>query len=117
MSEEKIPYLVENKERDTFTIYVKGTKPYLDLQQENKQLKEEKDTLYNALITTRTKNNNDKARYRRKAKRYRNILTELEKWINSYIPLLDAGDIVEESSQDTLKEVLDKIQELKEKYK
>ena len=42
MSEEdKIPYLVENKERDTFTIYVKGTKPYLDLQQENKQLKEE----------------------------------------------------------------------------
>lgn len=41
MSEEdKIPYLVENKERDTFTIYVKGTKPYLDLQQENKQLKD-----------------------------------------------------------------------------
>ena len=29
----KIPYLVENKERDTFTIYVKGTKPYLELQQ------------------------------------------------------------------------------------
>ena len=45
------------------------------------------------------------------------ILTELEEWINSYIPLLDAGDIVEESSQDTLKEVLDKIQELKKKYK
>lgn len=32
MSEEKIPYLVENKERDTFIIYVKGTKPYLELQ-------------------------------------------------------------------------------------
>ena len=33
MNEEKIPYLVENETRDTFTIYVKGTKPYLELQQ------------------------------------------------------------------------------------
>ncbi len=30
--EEKMPYFIENKERDTFTIYVKGTKPYIDLQ-------------------------------------------------------------------------------------
>ena len=33
MKEKQIPYMVENKERDTFTIYVKGTKPYLELQQ------------------------------------------------------------------------------------
>lgn len=33
MKEDKIPYLVENKERDTFTFYIKGTKPYLELQQ------------------------------------------------------------------------------------
>lgn len=59
------------------------------------------------------KNKNEQKEHRKSTK----ILTELEEWINSYIPLLDAGDIVEESSQDTLKEVLDKIQELKKKYK
>lgn len=31
--EEKTPYLMVNENGDTFTIYVKGTKPYLDLQQ------------------------------------------------------------------------------------
>ena len=38
MNKEKIPYLVENKERDTFTFYVKGTKPYLDLEKKLNQL-------------------------------------------------------------------------------
>lgn len=38
--EEKMPYLIENKERDTFTIYVKGTKPYLDLQKRNQELED-----------------------------------------------------------------------------
>lgn len=36
--EEKTPYLVENKERDTFTFYVKGTKPYIELQEQITQL-------------------------------------------------------------------------------
>lgn len=30
--EEREPYLVESKENDKFTINVKGTKPYVDLQ-------------------------------------------------------------------------------------
>lgn len=55
-------YQLEQQNKETLKIY------YANLEQENKQLKEEKDTLYNALITTRTKYNNDKARYRRKAK-------------------------------------------------
>ena len=38
MNKEKTPYLIENKERDTFTFYVKGTKPYLDLEKEVDQL-------------------------------------------------------------------------------
>ena len=38
MNKEKTPYLIENKERDTFTFYVKGTKPYLDLEKEIDQL-------------------------------------------------------------------------------
>ena len=33
MSKEQIPYMVENEDRDTFTFYIKGTKPYLELQQ------------------------------------------------------------------------------------
>ena len=41
-----------------------------------------------------------------------NIIDELEKWLKHYIPLLEAGDIVEETTQDTLKEVLDKLNEL-----
>ena len=36
--EEKTPYLVENEERDTFTFYVKGTKPYIELKQQITQL-------------------------------------------------------------------------------
>lgn len=32
MNKEKTPYLIENKERDTFTIYIKGTKPYIEQQ-------------------------------------------------------------------------------------
>ena len=38
MNKEKTPYLIENKERDTFTFYVKGTKPYLDLEKRLDQL-------------------------------------------------------------------------------
>lgn len=38
MNKEKTPYLIENKERDTFTFYVKGTKPYLDLEKKVDQL-------------------------------------------------------------------------------
>lgn len=38
MNKEKTPYLIENKERDTFTFYVKGTKPYLDLEKEKDRL-------------------------------------------------------------------------------
>jgi hypothetical protein len=45
--------------------------------------------------------------------RLNNIIDGLEKWLKHYIPLLEAGDIVEETTQDTLKEVLDKLNELK----
>lgn len=44
--------------------------------------------------------------------RLNNIIDELEKWLKHYIPLLEAGGIVEETTQDTLKEVLDKLNEL-----
>ena len=54
--EEKMPYLIENKERDTFTFYVKGTKPYLDLQQRiDKAIEKlEEIELYDEYITIHT---------------------------------------------------------------
>ena len=42
------------------------------------------------------------------------VVDELEKWLEEYIPLLEAGDICDETTQDTLKEVLDKLKALKE---
>lgn len=50
-----------------------------------KELQQEKDTLYSALIATRTKYNNDKARYRRKAKRYKQIIDRAIEYVE---PLL-----------------------------
>lgn len=41
MIEENKPFLIINKEYDEIQINIKHTKPYLNLQQENKQLKEE----------------------------------------------------------------------------
>lgn len=89
---------------------------------ENAELREEKDGLYNALIITRTKYNNDKARYRRKAKRYKSILTELEEWLkeNAGICRLNQKYITNQIyglKEDTYYRCLNKIQELKEKYK
>lgn len=40
MSEENKPYLIINKEQDEIQINIKHTKPYIALEQENKQLKE-----------------------------------------------------------------------------
>ena len=83
-------------------------------------MQKEKDTLYNALITTRTKYNNDKARYRRKAKRYRSILTELEEWTKSeYDRYYNDKENLVFSNVEVIDfgRVLDKIQKLKEKYK
>lgn len=74
-------------------------------------LQKEKDTLYNALIITRTKYNNDKARYRRKAKRYRSILSELEKWLKEQ----GNNGIDEWGNHYTV--CLYKLNKLKEKYK
>lgn len=87
-------------------VICEKNKEITNLQQENKQLKEEikwyeKENKHNQEIIVKDTS----------------ILTELEEWLKDYIPMLDAGDIVEESSQDTLKEVLEKIQKLKEKYK
>ena len=42
-----------------------------ELNEEIKKIKKERDTLINCLVTARTKYNNDKARYRKKAKTYR----------------------------------------------
>lgn len=83
----------------------KSTLEYIHkLQQENKELNRMceiySQSLYNADLT-----------------KMKNILTELEEWLKDYIPMLETGDMIEEATQDTLKEVLDKIQELKEKYK
>ena len=89
--------------------------PTYNLQKENEQLKEEKDSLYNALITTRTKYNNDKARYRRKAKRYKSILTELEEWLKEDRQICINQEL--DISKETDELILNKIQELKEKYK
>ena len=58
MNKEKIPYLVENKERDTFTFYVKGTKPYLDLEKKLDQLTNNWNELEEWVIDYRTNMDN-----------------------------------------------------------
>lgn len=45
--------------------------------------------------------------------RLNNIINELEKWLEDYIKLFDKPDILEEQTCEDLKEVLDKLQELK----
>ena len=45
--------------------------------------------------------------------RLNNIIDELKKWLKHNISLLEAGDMYDEASQDTLKEVLDKLNELR----
>ena len=82
MNKEKTPYLIENKERDTFTFYVKGTKPYLDLEKRLDQLT--------------------------------NSWNELEEWLKSYIALIENPDTLEEQTLEDLKEILDKMNEIKE---
>lgn len=42
-----------------------------------------------------------------------NIINELEKWLKNYIDLLKEPDKYEEQTLEDLKEVLDKLQELK----
>lgn len=42
-----------------------------------------------------------------------NIIKELEKWLKDYIKLFDKPDMLEEQTLEVLKEVLDKLQELK----
>ena len=45
--------------------------------------------------------------------RLNNIINELEKWLVDYIKLFDEPDMLEEQTCEALKEVLDKLQELK----
>ena len=54
--------------------------------------------------------NLDKAK---EIERLNNIINELEKWLEDYIKLFDEPDMLEEQTCEDLKEVLDKLQELK----
>lgn len=45
--------------------------------------------------------------------RLNNIINEFEKWLEEYISLLEEPDIYEEQTREDLKEVLDKLKELK----
>ena len=45
--------------------------------------------------------------------RLNNIINELEKWLEDYIKLFDDPDMLEEQTCEDLKEVLNKLQELK----
>ena len=45
-----------------------------------------------------------------------NNWNELEEWLKSYISLIENPDTLEEQTLEDLKEVLDKMKELKEQY-
>ena len=52
--------------------------------------------------------------------KYKKILTELEEWLKSYLYMLNGitdKDIYEEQQLGDFADFMDKIQELKEKYK
>ena len=83
-----------------FEITTLNTYKYL-LQQENKQLKEEIEEYKRIEQKDLEAFNN-----------YDSILTELEEWLNKIIEITANLD-----EKGTCKNVLDKIQELKEKYK
>jgi len=78
-------------------------------------LKEKSQALLGALYLVKHKHNNDKAKYRRKYKRYRNIVNDLEKYLedklkNSYGHIdgkLTTGEYIE------LQLVLNRLQELR----
>lgn len=78
------------------------------LQHENKELKEQNATLMTCLTSSRRKYNNDKARYRRKAKGYRTILKQLESWLKE-----ELKEEMMMEKHETLYEVLDKLKELR----
>lgn len=84
-------------------------------------------SLQYALCAVREKWNNDKARYRRKAKKYRFILKELDKFIEEeknrlvrecsqiYEDSLGKTHLVSEDIYNELTKISNKIQEFKEK--
>ncbi len=97
--------------------------------EENKELKKTNASLQNSLSLSRQKYNNDKARYRRKYKSERRVLTEFEKWLEEKklqkeIPQhsnslfvqanLNYCPCVLNQNNNTFDECLDKLQELKE---
>ena len=73
---------------------------------ENEKLKQAlKDTIESSkIIENEQKEENE---------RLNNIINELEKWLKDYIKLFDKPDMLEEQTLEDLKEVLDKLQELK----
>ena len=119
-----IPNFNPNKwNREKIIDYVIGEQPLTDqqleflnyveqLQQENKEFKRLKDSLLNALCLSRKKYKNDKQRYRRKYKKEHNILIKFEKWLKEQI--IYYKDNYPGEDHGVYKDVLDKLQELKE---
>lgn len=107
-------YLLEHNECDDIVEY------FDQLQQKNKELKKINTSLQIALSITQQKYNNDKARYRRKYQKNRHIIKEFEKWLeeeinNRKISYEEPLSGIPMTIVDTLKECLDKLQEIKEK--
>ena len=96
MNEEEIRHLSQSY----YDIHQK----YDKLQQENEQLKTQNDTLMSALILTRQKYKNDKARYRRKAKDYRKRMNRVITFANS--KFLAQGGATSYDWNDLLTEIL-----------
>ena len=81
---------------------------------EYKDLKKRFNALQYALCAVREKWNNDKARYRRKAKKYRYVIKSFEDWITHIEGTFNAfGD--SNTTYFMTSQMLDKLNELKEK--
>lgn len=122
----KVERKLENTNRlrtnnSTLRIKYEGIKKLLEKKdKETERLKKEIETLKQPQVFIDTQDMEEKygeelyKEYLEKEnKRLNNIINELEKWLEDYIKLFDEPDMLEEQTCEDLKEVLDKLQELK----
>lgn len=103
MSEENKPYLIISKECDEIQINIKHTKPYMKLQQENQQLKNDNAVMKAGLIQV-----SDKQR-----DLYKSVIEEVRERLEYYL----IGNMKYEDGQKEFKKLLQILDKAKETIK
>ena len=113
MSEENKPYLIISKECDEIQINIKRTKPYMELQQENKQLKEKVGELTQSLNEQMKETNKENL----DCSKYAIENQQLKDKINTYENPEDLTLMFmycDEKAKDKIKQLKEVIEEVRE---